>query len=142
MPQSDNSAPPSASEKTDLSPSKPPPPAQPPKSTSSAWLQVFASFLINLNNFGLANSFGVFQAYYETNLLPSSSSSSISWVGTLQVSLILIIRVISGPLFDLGYFYPILIVSSVVLVFALMMLSLATEYYQVILTWGVLGGLC
>lgn len=56
--------------------------------------------------------------------------------------MILIIRVISGPLFDLGYFYPILIVSSVVLVFALMMLSLATEYYQVILTWGVLGGLC
>jgi MFS family permease len=117
-------------------------PAQQPPTTTRAWLQVLASFLINLNNFGLANSFGVFQAYYETNLLTNSSSSSISWIGTLQVSLILIIGVISGPLFDLGYFYPLLVVSSVVLVFALMMLSLATEYYQVILTWGVLGGLC
>ncbi|TPX07194.1 uncharacterized protein E0L32_010897 [Thyridium curvatum] len=28
------------------------------------------------------------------------------------------------------------------LVFALMMLSLATQYYQVMLTWGVLGGIC
>ncbi|WAO97371.1 Hypothetical protein NCS54_01509600 [Fusarium falciforme] len=107
-----------------------------------AWLQVLGSFLINFNNFGLANSFGVFQTYYETTLLRQHSSSSISWIGTLQLSLILIIGVVSGPLFDQGHFYPILIASSLMLVFALMMLSLATQYYQVMLTWGVLGGIC
>ncbi|KAF5006580.1 hypothetical protein FDECE_7055 [Fusarium decemcellulare] len=114
----------------------------PPDGGLTAWLQVLGSFLINLNNFGLANSFGVFQTYYETVLLRQHSSSSISWIGTLQVSLILIVGVISGPLFDQGYFYPILIAASLMLVFALMMLSLATEYYQVMLTWGVLGGIC
>ncbi|KAF4987260.1 hypothetical protein FGRMN_10462 [Fusarium graminum] len=108
----------------------------------TAWLQVLGSFLINLNNFGLANSFGVFQIYYQTELLQQHSPSSISWIGTLQASLILIIGVISGPLFDKGYFYSILITSSIVLVFALMMLSLATQYYQVMLTWGALCGLC
>ncbi|KAI1854761.1 hypothetical protein JX266_000879 [Neoarthrinium moseri] len=118
-------------------------PSQPPPDGGlTAWLQVLASFLINLNNFGLANSFGVFQTYYESNLLRQYSSSSISWIGTLQVSLILIIGVISGPLFDLGYFYPILVASTLTLTFSLMMLSLATQYYQVMLTWGVLGGIC
>lgn len=114
----------------------------PPDGGLVAWLQVLGSFLINFNNFGLANSFGVFQAYYETTLLRQHSSSSISWIGTLQLSFILIIGVVSGPLFDKGYFYPILIASSLMLVFALMMLSLATQYYQVMLTWGVLGGIC
>lgn len=114
----------------------------PPDGGLVAWLQVLGSFLINFNNFGLANSFGVFQTYYETTLLRQRSSSSISWIGTLQLSFILIIGVVSGPLFDQGYFYPILIASSVMLVFALMMLSLATQYYQVMLTWGVLGGIC
>ncbi|KAG4273361.1 hypothetical protein FPRO04_09725 [Fusarium proliferatum] len=84
----------------------------PPDGGLTAWLQVLGSFLINLNNFGLANSFGVFQTYYETTLLRQHSLSAISWIGTLQVSLILIIGVISGPLFDQGYFYPILVVSS------------------------------
>ncbi|CVL06681.1 related to monocarboxylate transporter [Fusarium mangiferae] len=114
----------------------------PPDGGLTAWLQVLGSFLINLNNFGLANSFGVFQTYYETTLLRQHSSSAISWIGTLQVSLILIIGVFSGPLFDQGYFYPILVVSSLMLTFALMMLSLSTQYYQVMLTWGVLGGIC
>ena len=114
----------------------------PPDGGLIAWVQVLSSFLINMNNFGLANSFGVFQAFYETDLLRQHSSSDISWIGTLQLSLILIIGVVSGPLFDQGYFYMILIGSSITLVFALMMLSLATEYYQVMLTWGVLGGLC
>ncbi|KAH7213339.1 major facilitator superfamily domain-containing protein [Fusarium redolens] len=114
----------------------------PPDGGLTAWLQVLGSFLINLNNFGLANSFGVFQTYYETTLLRQHSSSAISWIGTLQVSLILIIGVISGPLFDQGHFYPILIASSLMLTIALMMLSLSTQYYQVMLTWGVLGGIC
>ncbi|KAJ4245796.1 hypothetical protein NW762_013920 [Fusarium torreyae] len=114
----------------------------PPDGGLTAWLQVLGSFLINLNNFGLANSFGVFQTYYETDLLRQHSSSSISWIGTLQVSLILIVGVFSGPLFDQGYFYPILAASTIMLTFALMMLSLATQYYQVMLTWGVLGGIC
>lgn len=34
-----------------------------------AWLQLLSSFLINFNNFSLANSFGVFPTYYETILL-------------------------------------------------------------------------
>lgn len=114
----------------------------PPDGGTTAWLQVLGSFLLNLNNWGLANSFGVFQAYFETELLADYSPSSIAWIGTLQASLILILGMVSGPLFDKGYTTPVLMVSSVLLVFALMMMSLSTQYYQVMLTWGVLTGVC
>jgi MFS family permease/aryl carrier-like protein len=114
----------------------------PPDGGATAWLQVLASFLINLNNWGLVNSFGVFQAYYETNLLSSHSAATIAWIGTIQGALLLIIGVFSGPLFDKGYFRVILVGAGITLVFALMMLSLATKYYQVMLSQGILIGLC
>ena len=114
----------------------------PPDGGHTAWLQVLASFLINLNNWGLINSFGVYQAYYESNLLAHKSATSISWIGTLQASLLLIVGVFSGPLFDRGYFKPTLVLAGLTLVFALMMLSLSTEYYQILLSQGILVGLC
>ena len=117
-------------------------PVVPPDGGFLAWAQIFGSFLINVNNWGLVNAFGVFQAFYETDLLRDQSASTISWVGTLQGSLLLIVGVISGPLFDSGYFNFLLIGASLGLVFALMMLSLATQYYQVILTQGILLGIC
>lgn len=36
------------------------------KTRTVACLQVLASFLINMNVYGLVNAFGVFQNYYET----------------------------------------------------------------------------
>lgn len=108
---------------------------------STAWLQVLACFLINLNNWGLVNSWAPFQAYYE-GIWPDKSASDIAWIGTVQGALLLMVGVISGPLFDTGYFKITLISSSVVLVFTLMMLSLADQYWQVMLTQGILAGMC
>ena len=119
-----------------------PPPVVQPDGGSIAWLQVLGSFLINVNNWGMVNSFGVYQTYYQSILLPEKPASSISWIGTLQGALLLFIGVVSGILFDKGYFGAIHIVASVGLVFAMMMLSLATEYYQIMLTQGLLIGTC
>lgn len=113
-----------------------------PDGGTVAWLQVLSMFLVNVNNWGLVNSFGVFQAFYEENYLSTYPASSIAWIGTLQGALLLIVGVISGPLFDRGYFKTTLLVGSVGLVFALMMLSLSREYYQIMLTQGVLLGIC
>lgn len=124
-----------------LKSTKPPPLFQPDGGTT-AWLQVLASFLINLNNWGLVNSFGVYQAFYSNNYLSTYSASDISWIGTLQGALLLIVGVVSGPLFDKGYCRPMTIAGSIGVVFALMMLSLSTKYYQIILSQGILTGLC
>lgn len=43
---------------------------------------------------------GTFQSYYETTLLPSSSSSSISLIGSLQVFLLYFVGTFAGRIFD------------------------------------------
>lgn len=112
----------------------------PPDGGSEAWLQVLGSFLINVNNWGILNSSGAFQAFYEQDLLSNNSASTIGWIGTLHGALLLIVGVVAGPLFDKGYFRTTLLAATVLFVFALMMLSLSTTYWQVMLTQGLLAG--
>ena len=86
---------------------------------------------------GIVNSFGVFQTYYETGLLSSSSASDISWIGSIQGFLLLVMGVVTGPLFDKGYFYAEIWTGSFLSVFGIMMTSLSTQYWQVMLAQGV-----
>jgi MFS family permease len=90
---------------------------------------------------GFTLSYGAFQAYYKSNLLSSSSPSAISWIGTVQAWLLIVIGVLSGPLFDLGYFRSMLLVGNFLVVFGIMMLSLSTTYWQVFLSQGLCMGL-
>lgn len=88
----------------------------------------------------MVNTFGVFQSYYESTLLPHYSSSSISWIGTVQGFLLFLAGVIVGPLFDKGHPKTLIAVGTFLVVFGLMMTSLSTEYYQVFLAHGVAVG--
>lgn len=45
-----------------------------------AWAAAFCSV-------GFVNAFGVFQEYYSSTLIPSKSSSSIAWIGSIQIFL-------------------------------------------------------
>ena len=78
-------------------------PLAPPDGGRIAWTQVLASFLINMNVYGLVNAFGEFQHFYETEFLVSYSSSTISWIGTVQGALTLFVGAVAGPIFDKGY---------------------------------------
>lgn len=53
----------------------------------------------------------------------------------------MIIGIISGPLFDAGYFYILLPVGTFLITLGMMMISLSTEYYQVLLAQGVCIGI-
>jgi MFS family permease len=86
------------------------------------------------------NSFGVFQTFYQSDLLRSQTPSNISWIGSVQTFLILVGAALVGPLFDRGYL-PILIrVGSFLVVFGTMTVSLCTEYWQFLLAQGVTVG--
>lgn len=113
----------------------------PPDGGIHAWLKVFGGFLIYINIWGFTLTYGAFQAYYKATLLPTSSPSSISWIGTVQAWLLIMIGVLSGPLFDIGYFRPMLYIGNFLVVFGIMTLSLCTQYWQVFLTQGVCMGL-
>ncbi|KAL5365788.1 major facilitator superfamily domain-containing protein [Aspergillus floccosus] len=114
---------------------------EPPNGGLKAWIVATGGCAAQMCTFGYINSFGTYQSYYTNHLLPDYSPSSISWIGSLQLFLLYFLGFISGPLAD-GFGMRVVIVpAGVALVLAVMMTSLGTEYYQLILAQGILGGL-
>ncbi|ETS74031.1 hypothetical protein PFICI_13897 [Pestalotiopsis fici W106-1] len=66
-----------------------------------AWLAVAGSFLVYFASFGVVNSFGYFQNFYQQEYLQDSSPSTISFIGTLQITLMYLSGAPAGALFDL-----------------------------------------
>ncbi|KAI1764724.1 MFS general substrate transporter [Hypoxylon sp. FL1150] len=119
----------------------PPKPLEVPDGGLDAWLQVFGALVVMMATWGLVNTFGVYQTYYETDLLKTSTSSEISWIGSLQGCLLMLGGLVSGPLFDAGYFHALTATGLFLVVFGLFMTSLCTAYYQVLLAQGICVGL-
>ena len=90
---------------------------------------------------GIVNTYGVYEAFYQANYLASEAPSNISWIGTVQGFLLIIVGVITGPLYDMGYLHVLISVGSVLIVLGLMMTSIATQYYQIFLALGICVGL-
>ncbi|KAF7595551.1 hypothetical protein BBP40_005586 [Aspergillus hancockii] len=113
----------------------------PPNGGTEAWLSVVAGFCVFMNSWGLITTFGAFQEYYRTVLLRGESSSSISWIGSIQATLIVMVGMVTGPLVDSGYLRVLILGGSFLIVFGMMMTSLATEYYQILLGQAFCVGL-
>lgn len=115
-------------------------PGPPPDGGLQAWLQVLGSTAILVNTWGLINSFGVFQAFYEVDILRDRAPSDISWIGSLQASLLFFTGVVSGGLYDAGYFRALIMVGLFMIVFGMFMTSLCYAYWQFLLAQGVCVG--
>ncbi|KAJ6279434.1 major facilitator superfamily domain-containing protein [Bipolaris maydis] len=113
----------------------------PPNGGTLAWLQVLGGFFLTFNAWGITNTFGSYQAYYETNMLKSSSSSDIAWIGSVQAYLMLVTGTLAGPIYDAGYLRALLLVGSFMIVFGHMMLSLCHQYWQVLLSQAFCVGI-
>jgi MFS family permease len=120
---------------------EPPAPDQIPDGGLQAWLQVVGSAAILVNTWGIINTFGVFQAFYEKDLLKTHSSSEISWIGSTQASLLFLVGVFAGPLYDAGYFRHLLFTGLFLIVLGQFMTSLCTAYWQIMLAQGVAMGM-
>ncbi|KAK9466543.1 major facilitator superfamily domain-containing protein [Lipomyces arxii] len=106
-----------------------------------AWLQVSGSFFLFMNSWGISNSFGVYQNYYVQNALSNKSESDIAWIGSIQSSLLLFVGVITGPYFDQGCFRHLVMIGSFTVVLGMMMTSLGSQYWHVMLSQAVLSGI-
>jgi len=113
----------------------------PPNGGFTAWLQVLSSFFIFFNTWGVLNTFGIFQTYYETGALFHQSSSNISWIGAIQAYTVLISGIIAGPIYDRGYLLVLVSLGSFLVGFGFMMLSLCTTYWQALLAQGFCIGI-
>ncbi|MCJ1461194.1 hypothetical protein MMC28_011576 [Mycoblastus sanguinarius] len=103
-----------------------------------AWMQVAASFCIFFSTWGIVNMYGVYQTYYSSNL--PSSPSAISWIGSIQAFLLFLVGTLVGPIYDSGYVRSLLFIGSFLSVFGLFMTSICQEYWQFLLSQGVVTG--
>lgn len=102
-----------------------------------AWLVVFGGWCGLFSTFGFVNCIGIFQEYYEREPLSEYSSSTISWITSMEVWGMVFFGLIFGRVFDLYGPRWMLILGTVIYIFGLMMTSLSHEYYQFFLAQGV-----
>ncbi|KAI0892934.1 putative MFS monocarboxylate transporter [Annulohypoxylon nitens] len=113
----------------------------PPRLSIRQWLQILSTFVVFLNTWGFLLTCGAFQTYYEESLLQDYPSSTISWISTTCAFVTLSGGIITGSLYDHGFYRLLLLSGSFLQVFGLMMLSLSTKYYQLFLSHAICVGL-
>lgn len=111
----------------------------PPDGGFHAWAQVLCAHFTFFNSWGVSNSFSVFEQVY-THTLPQSASA-ISWIGSVQVSLLFFMGAFVGRATDSGYFRPVYSLGVFLQLVGIFMLSLCETYWQVFLAQAVCMGL-
>ncbi|EIN08528.1 MFS general substrate transporter [Punctularia strigosozonata HHB-11173 SS5] len=83
-----------------------------------AWLTVAGASLTLFATFGYLYSFGVYQDYYTRIYLVNRSPSVISWIGSTQLMFPFLLGLVSGKLFDEGYFHHLIAAGSILFTFS------------------------
>lgn len=114
----------------------------PPDGGFQAWGTAFGCFLMQFCGFGYISSFGVYQDYYTRIYLANHPPSAISWIGALTAFLTVNVTLISGPLYDRGWFYRLMITGSLLQSLSLFALSFTKpgQFYLAFVVQGVLAG--
>ncbi|KAI8716385.1 MFS domain-containing protein [Fusarium sp. LHS14.1] len=109
----------------------------PPDGGFAAWCVVAGAWCTSFCSFGWMNSIGIFQDYYERELLKGYSSSTVAWIPSLQVFFMSAAGPVVGHIYDRHGPRVLIIVGALMHVFGLMMASISKEYYQLLLAQGV-----
>ncbi|KXJ89903.1 major facilitator superfamily domain-containing protein [Microdochium bolleyi] len=114
-----------------------------PEGGLRAWLVVVGSFFTLFPSFGFMVSIGTFQDYWTRHQFFSSyySARDIGWIPSVFCYLALALGICVGPLFDRYGPRWILLAGSAGYTAMLFLLAECTEYWQVLLCCGVLGGI-
>ncbi|THU84947.1 MFS general substrate transporter [Dendrothele bispora CBS 962.96] len=104
------------------------------------YLTVFGAFLALFCTFGQMNSFGTFQTWYSIHQLNDLPSSTISWIGSLQLWVFFFSGSAIGYFFDMHGPTALMTCGTVCFVLSTVFTSISTHYYQYILSQGILFG--
>ncbi|KAK9461680.1 major facilitator superfamily domain-containing protein [Lipomyces oligophaga] len=105
----------------------------PPDRGWRAWICVLGAYFGTMSTFGLVNVMGVFSEYYKTYLLKDYSSSAIAWITSIETFVIVFGAILVGPLYDIYGPKPLMIPGTIIMVLGVMMTSICTQYWQLIL---------
>ncbi|KAM5358298.1 hypothetical protein ACJZ2D_015397 [Fusarium nematophilum] len=104
-----------------------------------AWVSAVAGHLVRMNPCGYNSSFGLFQTYYTTHL--DNSVSQISWIGSVQISVLFLVGPIACRLTDAGDFCATFALGTLLTCLGVFMTSLSTAFWYILLAQGICTGL-
>ncbi|OLN89249.1 Riboflavin transporter MCH5-like protein 20 [Colletotrichum chlorophyti] len=131
-----------------------------PEGGRDAWLVVFGAWCAMIPSMGLLNTMAVLQAWVAENELGGLPESTIGWIFSTYAFFLYFCGAQVGPIFDSYNVRYLVIPGCIGIVASLMLMSLCTgegkkvasfahvmklisrpEFYQFLLSFGVLGGI-
>ncbi|KAI5196800.1 MFS monocarboxylate transporter [Aureobasidium subglaciale] len=107
------------------------------KRSVSVLVGAFCAFFCSV---GLFNAFGIFQEYYHANQLSDKSEFDISWIGSFSICAMYLSSPGVGVAYDRIGPQMLLCIGTVGALFAIFMVSLCEEYYQIFLSQSLVFG--
>lgn len=89
---------------------------------------------------GPLNTFGVFQTFYQLDLLRYETPANIAWIGSTQGFLLFLVSLGTGPAFDRGYARLLIWIGSFLFILGMFTVRIPSQYWQVFLTQALLMG--
>lgn len=109
-----------------------------PEGGLKAYLTVVGAFMTLACTFGQLSAFGTFQAWYASHQLQHLPASTISWIGSLQFWVFFFSGATIGRLFDAYGPTLLMITGTLCCLASTITTSFCKEYYQYILSQGIL----
>ncbi|KAL4904121.1 hypothetical protein BDW74DRAFT_185784 [Aspergillus multicolor] len=106
-----------------------------------AWLVVLGSWCAMVPSMGLLNTFGVLHAWTSKHQLSTYSESKIGWIFGTYAFFLYFGAAQIGPIFDSRGVLPVVLPGSIGLIISIFTFGESKEYYQILLSFSVLGGL-
>ncbi|OAG40151.1 hypothetical protein AYO21_05629 [Fonsecaea monophora] len=115
-------------------------PETPPDGGWQAWKVVLGAFVAFMCSFGWLQCIGIFQDYYQNDILRGMSPSTIAWIPSVQSFVMYMMGIVTGPVYDnYGARWPML-AGSFLTVLGMMLTSISTKYYQIFLSQSICWG--
>ncbi|KAJ2395292.1 hypothetical protein GGI05_001649, partial [Coemansia sp. RSA 2603] len=120
-------------------------PPEPPLDSAYGWVVALSSCFILMISVGPVSSFGIYLSEYRINVFPTTPSSTLSWIGSLQFGFMTLCGVGAGILVERFDTRIIIALSSIVTGMAFILASFCKIPLTLIFTQEILfgvGGSC
>ncbi|KAI1180072.1 major facilitator superfamily domain-containing protein [Nemania sp. FL0916] len=112
-----------------------------PEGGLDAWLVVLGAWCAMIPSMGLLNTLAILQAWVSENQLAGLPESTVGWIFSTYGFFLYFTGAQTGPIFDAYPVRLLVIPGSIGIVASIFFLSVSKEFYQYLLSFGVLGGI-
>ncbi|KAI0446089.1 major facilitator superfamily domain-containing protein [Xylaria telfairii] len=112
-----------------------------PEGGREAWLVVLGAWCAMIPSMGLLNTLAILQAWVLEDQLAHLPESTVGWIFSTYAFFLYFTGAQTGPIFDAYPVRVLVIPGSIGMVASIFLFSVSKEFYQYLLSFGVLGGI-